>query len=145
MDDAYELLSEEHRTVEALLQRYATARDGVLVHQIVDALRIHDEIETQVLYPEIRRYVDGGDDLAEPAEAEHVRLRASLTAVTNADSERQPALIDAIARDVAQHVHYEEGTLFPAMRDAGVDAVAMARALVAARGEAPSRSSGEVG
>jgi hemerythrin superfamily protein len=145
MADAYELLSEEHRAIQTLFRHYAESGDAVLAHEIIDALRLHDEVEAQALYPEIRRFVDDGDDLAQPAEDEHARMRAGLVDAVAAEGEEQRRMLTALAPAVEEHIGYEERALFPAMREAGVDADALARALEAARGEAPSRSSGEVG
>ena len=66
MGDAYELLSGEHREVETLLRHYAESHDPLLVHQIVDSLRLHDEVEMQVVYREVRRYVDDGAPARSP-------------------------------------------------------------------------------
>ena len=54
-------------------------------------------------------------------------------------------LVAEIGTHVRAHVAHEESAVVPALRDAGADADALGRRLVAAKGEAPSRSSGEVG
>jgi hypothetical protein len=53
--------------------------------------------------------------------------------------------MNEMERDVQAHVSFEEGELFPAMRAAGINADDLSRRVEAAKGEAPSRSSGQVG
>jgi hemerythrin superfamily protein len=145
MPDAYEFLAAEHRTVEVLLQRYQATGDEAVAREVVDALTLHAEIEEQVLYPELRRVVDGGDDFANQAENEHALVKTLLARIVNAPPGDLRSLLEEVGRDVAEHVEREEGTIFPAMQQAGVDAGALGQRLEAARGEAPSRSSGQVG
>jgi iron-sulfur cluster repair protein YtfE (RIC family) len=98
-----------------------------------------------VLYPEIRRLVDGGDDLANEAEAEHAAAKLLIARVYETPPADLHDLIDELRTAIEIHVASEENALFPKLRDAGVDAEALGRKLDAARGEATSRSSGQVG
>ena len=54
-------------------------------------------------------------------------------------------VIDEIRKGVEHHVMIEEGELFPQLREAGADTEALGRKLETVRGEASSRSSGQVG
>jgi hemerythrin superfamily protein len=145
MSDVYELLSADHREVATLLQRYDETADEAVAREISDALTLHAVIEEQVLYPELRRIVDGGDDLANEAENEHALVKSLLARMQDSPPEDLRPLMQEIGQAVTQHVASEETTIFPAMREAGVDSGALGQRLVAARGEAPSRSSGQVG
>src|SRR3954471_1437868 len=84
MADLIESLCRDHREVEQLFAAYAENSEDRLAHEICDALTLHSEVEEQVLYPEVRRLVDGGDDLANDAEAEHGAVRALIAHVYEA-------------------------------------------------------------
>jgi hemerythrin superfamily protein len=145
MPDAYDLLAADHREVEELLRRYEESGDDAIAREIADMLTLHAEIEEQVLYPEVRRLVDGGDDLANEAESEHALVRSLIARMIDSPPDDLQSLVREIGDDVAVHVRREEETIFPMMRECGVDAADLGNRLEAARGEAPSRSSGQVG
>ena len=145
MTDIFELLIRDHREVEQLFEQYATNGDDAVAHEICDALTLHSEVEEQVLYPEVRRIVDGGDDLANIAEGEHGSVRLLVARVWEAPPADLHPLIGEMRTEVARHVASEENDLFRELREAGADAEALGRKAEAARAEAPSRSSGQVG
>jgi hemerythrin superfamily protein len=145
MADGYELLAREHRSVEAMFEQYREQHDDAIAHRIAEALTLHAHAEEAALYPQLRRFVDGGDDLANEAEAEHTVVKSQIALLYDAPPPDLAPLMEQIERNVAEHVHTEEETIFPAMRESGVDADTLARALERAEGESPSRSSGGVG
>jgi hemerythrin superfamily protein len=145
MTDLFESLTQDHRDVEALFAAYAERGEDATAHAICDALTVHTRAEEEVLYPEIRRLVDGGDDLANQAEAEHASVKLLIARVYETPPADLHGLIDQLRSTVELHVASEETALFPKLRDAGADAEALGRKLDAARAEAPSRSSGQVG
>jgi hemerythrin superfamily protein len=135
----FEALSADHREVEQLFEQYATHPDDTVARQICDALTIHAEVEERVLYPELRRIVDGGDDLADDAEAEHAAIRLLIARVHEEPPIDLQPLIDGLRDDVEQHVAVEEHSLFPMLRESGADAEALGRRLETARAEAAAR------
>jgi hemerythrin superfamily protein len=145
MADIFESLTADHRDVDDMLARALDDADPVLVREICDALTLHAEIEESVLYPEVRRIVDGGDDIVNDAEAEHAAIRTLVAHIHEAPSIDLSRELAALRNNVGDHVKVEENEIFPALRDCGADADALGRKLDAARGEAASRSSGEVG
>ena len=145
MADGYEFLTREHRQVEAMFEQYRQEPDDALAHRIAEALTLHTEAEEAALYPQLRKYVDGGDDLAADAEYEHATVKSQIARLYEAPPPNLSPLMSDIERNVADHVRQEEDEIFPAMRESGVDADGLARALERAQGEAPSRSSGNVG
>jgi len=145
MTDLFDALSRDHRDVEQLFARYAETGDDVVAHRICDALTLHTEVEEAVLYPELRRIVDDGDDMANDAEAEHAAIRLLIARVYESPPIDLRPVIDEIRKGVEHHVMIEEGELFPQLREAGADAEALGRKLETVRGEASSRSSGQVG
>jgi iron-sulfur cluster repair protein YtfE (RIC family) len=145
MTDIFESLTRDHRDVEQLFTRYDETGDDAVAHQICDALTLHSEIEEQVLYPEIRRIVDGGDDLANVAEAEHATVRLLTERVWEAPPVDLHPLINELRVEVSHHVAVEEQELFPQMHESGVNAKALSQMADALRAEVRSRSSGKVG
>src|SRR4051812_5352984 len=127
MTDLLEALTRDHREVERLFATYADSGDDAVAHEICDALTLHSEVEEQVLYPEVRRFVDGGDDLANDAEAEHAAVRALIARVYEAPPIDLRPLIDELRKNVDHHVESEERDIFPNLRDAGVDLEALGR------------------
>lgn len=145
MSDIFEALSADHREVERLFELHAAGPDDALARQIGNELTVRAEVEEQVLYPELRRIVDDGDDLADDAAAEHAPMRVLVARVHEAPPVDLQPLIDRLRADVEHHVQVEESTLFPMLREAGADADALGRKLEAARGDATARRSGHVG
>src|SRR5262245_14439290 len=145
MSDGYEFLSREHRQVESMFEQYRQDPDDALARRIAEALTLHTEAEEAALYPQLRKYVDGGDDLAAEAEYEHATVKSQIARLYEAPPADLAPLVRQIEQNVADHVRREEQEIFPAMRDSGVDGDGLARALERAQGEAPSRSSGNVG
>jgi len=145
MADGYEFLKREHRNVESMFEQYRQQPDDALAHRIAEALTIHTEAEEAALYPQLRKYVDGGDDLASEAEYEHATVKSQIARLYEAPPIDLAPVLRQIEQNVAEHVRREEEEIFPAMRESGVDADGLARALERAQGEAPSRSSGNVG
>jgi hemerythrin superfamily protein len=145
MADGYEFLRREHRNVEMMFDQYRQQPDDALARRIAEALTLHSEAEEAALYPQLRKYVDGGDDMAAEAEYEHATVKSQIARLYEAPPIDLAPLVRQIEQNVADHVRREEQEIFPAMQESGVDADGLARALERAQGEAPSRSSGNVG
>ena len=145
MADGYDFLAQEHRRLEAMFERYRQQPDDALARRIAEALTLHAQAEEAALYPQLRRYVDGGDDLAAEAEYEHATVKSQIARLYESPPPDLAPLVQGIETNVADHVRSEEAEIFPAMRESGVDGDALARGLERAQGEAPSRSSGGVG
>jgi hemerythrin superfamily protein len=142
--DIFDSLTADHREVEDLLDRARRDGDPVLVRQACDALTRHAEIEESVLYPELRRIVDGGDDMANDAIDEHAAMRTLVAQIYEAPPADLTPVLDALQSNVLDHVKIEENEIFPALRACGADAAALGRRLDAARAEPASRRPGEV-
>ena len=117
--DAIELITSDHRWVDALFESLVTelspeARTSIK-EQIVMALSRHAAAEEQLLYPLARRRLGDGEPLVETALGEHQELKTALQAwdrMAGADesflqqAERVQALVEA-------HVAEEENVLLP--------------------------------
>jgi len=120
MTELLESLSTDHREVERLFTTFASDGDDATARQICDALTLHAEVEEQVLYPEVRRIVDDGDDLVNDAENEHGAARALIARVDEAPPPDLEPLMNEMRAMVEEHVHSEESSLFSKLREAGV-------------------------
>src|SRR4051794_15141847 len=107
-NDPFALLETQHRDTEALLARAASTGEEPDVREACESLTRHAEVEEQVLYPELRRIVDGGDDLADRAEAEHAAVRTLIARFYDSPPPDLAPLAEEIRTLVQQHVSFEE-------------------------------------
>jgi hemerythrin superfamily protein len=124
--DAISLLTQDHRTVDELFDRFeqSSAADerGELVATMIEELSVHAAIEERELYPVMRR-VFSEEELVEEAEHEHAEAKAVLAVLaqlTPGDEHFGPLVAELIA-DVRHHVEDEENELFPKLREAVSD------------------------
>jgi hemerythrin superfamily protein len=139
MADGFEQLTADHRQVADLFEQYASSGDDAIAHTICEELAVHSAIEEKALYPQLRRLVDGGDDLADNAEAEHASIATLVATVEQTPPADLRSVMEELQRSVEAHVGEEENELFPTMRDAGVDAEALGTALAEAKADAEQR------
>jgi hemerythrin superfamily protein len=122
MADGFEILADDHRTVERLFETYRHDNEDSIAHEICGRLTAHTRVEEAALYPALRRYVDGGDDLADEAEQEHSAVKTLIARIYDSPPDGLLDLVTELRREVEHHVEREESELFPAMRESGVDA-----------------------
>jgi hemerythrin-like domain-containing protein len=122
MADGFEILSEDHRQVERLFDSYGHDPEESIAHDICARLSVHTRVEEAVLYPALRRYVDGGDDLADVAEQEHAVAKSIIARIDDSPPDRLFDLVAELRTGVEHHIESEESELFPQMRESGVDA-----------------------
>lgn len=123
MPDVIKLLEQDHREVEDLFAS-AESTSGAAKQQVVtklaSELKIHAEVEEQIVYPAMRE--TGLGALVEEAEAEHQKVKemvARLETMDGSTSEVDP-LLAQLKADVQHHVGEEESEAFPKFR-AGVE------------------------
>ncbi len=123
--DAIELLTSHHREVEQLWSRIQAAHErGAEVQQdeaqaLIRLLSQHDAIETQLLYPELRKLGDQGREKSDHSLQEHQKVRDLLKEVDKGDV-RDEATFRTLAecmQEVQHHVQEEESQIFPMLRD----------------------------
>lgn len=115
--DAIEMLKGEHRSVEALFERFEKADSASIrrkvFEQIADALAVHAAIEEKHFYPAVN--AKATEDLLLEAAEEHLEIKrviADLLAL-DASDETFEAKVKVLQEDVEHHVGEEEGELFP--------------------------------
>jgi hemerythrin superfamily protein len=130
MDDGFHQLEQDHRDIEERFQELLRDPEEPVVRGICDHLTRHVEMEDAALYPALRRWVDGGDDLADRAQQEHAEIATMVAELADsATPERIEALVTQLRDAVSAHVEFEETEIFPAMRDSRVDATRLATEL----------------
>lgn len=113
-----ELLLTDHEEAKALMARFddlPMERREEAFWTLVATLVKHEVAEEEVLYPAVRKYVDGGDDLAgkridEQSDAERILVQMER------ELKKDAAYMQSFAnlRDaVLEHAEAEEQTVFP--------------------------------
>jgi hemerythrin superfamily protein len=145
MADGFAMLEHDHRAVAELFDDYEQRGDANLATQICFELTVHGEIEEQVLYPALREFGDKTSELSDNAEEAHDKIAQTIGRIELAKPDDVFGLMQSLRTTVEDHVREEEESMFPEMRDLGVDAEKLGRDLEAAKGEAVARSRGTVG
>ena len=121
-DDGFADLEQEHRDIEAQFEIVLRDDEGPVVRELCDHLARHAAREDAQLYPALRRWVDGGDDLADRAQQEAATIATMVAELSDsATPERIDELVTQLRNAVAAHVEFHETEIFPAMRELGVD------------------------
>lgn len=139
---ALELLSDDHRKVEALFEKFENARGAAaqqkIVHQICDELTVHTMIEEEILYPALRGHVEG--DLLDEAFVEHDGAKVLVCALRDAepDEDYYKAKVTVLQEQIEHHVKEEEkqrDSLFAQARKSGVDLDTLGEQMTARKAE----------
>lgn len=115
MAGAFELLKQDHRSVEQLFDKFAASGDPEVALQICDELSVHATIEEEMIYPLLRAKV--AIELADEARDEHTaasNIIARIYAMESSDGELRAA-VDELREVVTHHVQEEESEVFPQM------------------------------
>ncbi len=117
MPDVFALLSDDHRTVEALFQQYAQSPDPAVAQRICDELTIHAVVGEELMYPLLASKVKMA--LAEEARREHEEAKGLITQIEAGVGAGRDIgdLVAALEKAVRHHVQEEESQVFPAMRE----------------------------
>ncbi|MFF8290026.1 hemerythrin domain-containing protein [Streptomyces sp. NPDC016309] len=141
-------LTTDHREVDELFARIEALPPGDeqrrdLADQLTMELIRHSVAEEEYLYPTVRRYVDGGDDIADKEIADHAEVERMLKELEGCEpgDGRFDGLITRLKASVTEHVADEENRLFPLLAEScSADALAQLGDKVrAAKKTAPTR------
>ena len=144
--DAIALLSADHKEVDALFKEYeklckADADDGekgLLAAQICAMLTVHATIEEELFYAAARAALeDDGQDLLDEAVVEHASAKDLIAQIEDANpgDELFDAKVQVLGEYIRHHVKEEETELFPKVKKAKADLVALGAALAARKEE----------
>jgi hemerythrin superfamily protein len=124
MPDATEILIRDHREVEGLFEQYEQSKDPAVADKICTELTVHSAVEEKVVYPVLRRDVQGGEQMSSHSEEEHQKVKDLILEVerTGPSSPEAAQLMGQMKQAVMEHVQEEEQEVFPKMRqDMGED------------------------
>jgi hemerythrin superfamily protein len=116
------MLLADHQEVRQLLTRVGSSKGEArkeAFQQLVKELARHETAEEEVLYPSVRRSVDGGDDLADARieeEQQGERLLAELEK-RGTGGDDFDAVFAELSRAVLAHAEAEETQVFPRVRE----------------------------
>jgi hemerythrin superfamily protein len=140
--DAIQLLTQDHREVEALFEKFEKAsRDGTkekLARQICTELKIHTMIEEELFYPALRGKID--DDDLDEAMVEHDGAKVLVNDIEAAEpsDDYYDAKVKVLQEEIEHHVKEEEkqqGNLFSQARKTDVDLAALGEQMAARKAE----------
>ena len=120
MIDPIVLLKNDHRDAAELLNTLAAsklgARRNATVKKLDAALKLHMQIEEQLVYPLVSKLV--GTDEAKEAGIEHGLIRESLVNLTKLDDEPGfGAVVAMLTAGIKHHVREEEREVFPELKN----------------------------
>lgn len=146
---AISLLKKDHREVEQMFDEYEQlekdAEKLALFGKIALALKVHTQIEEEILYPEERGEVD--DDMLDEAYVEHdgaKKLIAEIEAMKPSD-DYYDAKVKVLSEYIKHHVKEEEqpGGLFSQAKKGEEDLDAMGERLKARKEELMAQYGGK--
>jgi hemerythrin superfamily protein len=144
MPDAIQLLTAEHKEVNAMFKEYQKLVDNeasasekeALARQICLMLTVHATTEEEIFYPAAREAIED-EDLLDEAEVEHGSAK-ELIAQIEASTPDEPlydAKVKVLGEYVQHHVKEEEGELFPKAKKAKLDLAALGEQIAARKEE----------
>jgi hemerythrin superfamily protein len=134
--DAIALLKADHRNVEALFEKFESARDDrkqALAQQICNELKIHTIIEEEIFYPALKGKIE--EETYTEAFVEHDAAKILINDImaSSPDDEFFDAKVKVLSEEIKHHVHEEEARsegMFSQARETGMDMVALRDAML---------------
>jgi hypothetical protein len=148
--DATQLLTRDHREVEALFEKFEKAKgDGAkekLAKQICTELKIHCMIEEELFYPALRGKIE--DDDLDEAMVEHDGAKVLVNDIEAAepDDDYYDAKVQVLSEEIAHHIREEEkmhGSIFSQARKTDVDLDALGEQMAARKAELQRQAESE--
>ncbi len=142
ISDAIALLKADHRTVEALFEKFEKAHEPArkkeIAHRICVELKIHTTIEEEIFYPAFRGRID--DDTLDEAYVEHDGAKVLINDIEASAPEADyfDAKVKVLSEEIKHHVHEEEARgegMFAQCRKADVDLVMLRDRMLARKDE----------
>ena len=140
--DAIKLLTEDHRTVEGLFERFEKASDSQkkeqIARQICTELKVHALLEEEIFYPALRGKIE--DDDLDEALVEHDGAKVLINEIeaSGAEADFFEAKVKVLQEQIEHHVKEEEqesGSLFSQARKADVDLEMLGQQMAARKAE----------
>lgn len=148
--DAIALLKADHRNVQALFEKFESARSDrkqALALQICNELKIHTIIEEEIFYPALKGKIEEETYTEAYVEHDAAKLLINDIMVTSPEDEFFEAKVKVLSEEIKHHVHEEEARsegMFSQAREAGLDMVALRDAMLARKQELMAQAKTEV-
>jgi len=147
--DAIQLLKADHREVEKLFGQFTKARSGErklqLARKICMELRVHTEIEEEIIYPASREVLKD-DDIVNEAVVEHQAAKdliEQIEAMSDPSDEMFDAKMQVLQEQIEHHVEEEEKEYFPQVKKTDLDLKAIGEQLAARKKELMAQMQGD--
>ena len=141
--DAFALLTADHRRVKSLFREFDSLKDegdddqkAALVETICNELKVHAQVEEEIFYPAVRDAIDD-DDLMDEADVEHASAKdliAQLESMSPGD-DHFDAKVTVLGEQIDHHVEEEQNEMFAKARKADVDVEALGAQIAARKAE----------
>lgn len=136
--DAIDMLVQDHDDVAALFKQYEGLSDRSKVSkkkvadQICAALAVHTQIEEEIFYPAVRKAIKD-DDMMDEAIVEHASAKDLIAQIIDmqTDEDLYDAKIKVLSEQIEHHVKEEEEEMFPKVRHAKLDLMALGEQMAA--------------
>jgi hypothetical protein len=138
--DAIALLKADHRKVEALFEKYESARSkkADIAKRICTELTIHTMIEEEIFYPACRK-AGVESDIMDEANVEHDGAKSLIAELENGtpEDEYYDAKVKVLSEEIKHHVKEEEkrGGVFSQAREKDLDLKALGEQMAARKEE----------
>ena len=137
-NDAIALLIDDHKTVKELFEKFDKLSDRSKVNkkkiadQICLELTVHAQVEEEIFYPAVRAPIKD-EDLMDEAVVEHASAKELIAQISEMDpgDDLYDAKVKVLSEQIEHHVEEEEGEMFPKVRKAKVDLVALGEEMAA--------------
>ncbi|HEX3843553.1 MAG TPA: hemerythrin domain-containing protein [Steroidobacteraceae bacterium] len=132
---AVKLLQQDHRTVAEALEEFESAghrEKQEIAGRICKMLKVHTQIEEELLYPAAREALDFDDvHLVAEARVEHGSVKDLIAQIEarEAVDEQYEAEVRVMGEFVKHHVREEETELFPKLERSSIDLDALGERL----------------
>jgi hypothetical protein len=119
-DDAIALLQQDHRKVEALFEEFehtqSKSEKAVIAAKICLELRVHTQIEEEILYPPAHKEIE--HDLVDEATVEHAGAKDLIYQIEamSPSEHLYDAKVKVLSEYIKHHVKEEETEMFPKLR-----------------------------
>ncbi|MDP8912487.1 MAG: hemerythrin domain-containing protein [Pseudomonadota bacterium] len=140
--DAIELLTEDHRTVEGLFEQFEGASDSQkkeqIARRICTELKVHALLEEEIFYPALRGKIDDGDIDEALVEHDGAKVLINEIEASGAEANFFEAKVKVLQEQIEHHVKEEEqesGNIFSQAQKSEVDLQMLGRQMAARKAE----------
>lgn len=140
--DALAMLKADHDKVRKMFKDFEqleadeTEEKAQLVKQACAELKVHTQIENEIVYPAIREAIED-DDLMDEALVEHQAAEELISQLEQMQpgDEMYDAKFTVLGEYVNHHIAEEQKEMFPKAKKAKIDLAALGEQIVARKGE----------